>query len=696
MKTLLKKWTAIGLCLILSLTMLSGAALAVETFTTTDACVEMIKELEDYRQMPYVGTDGRWYVGYGLECDPADYPNGTTPEEAELLLRQHLIQDEAWVNSFLMQYGISVTQNQFDAMISMTYTLGSQWINPEYRLCSYLINGIERYSEAEVVNAIATWCHSGTTVLENLVARRLREAFLFLYGDYNFRDAGSLYTYIHYEPNGGSMENRTVFYPVGQVYGYLPVPTLAGQSFLGWYTADGTPVTGEEAAMGALTLYARWSGGGSTPVTPPKEKPDYSSWVNPYKDVKSSDWFYTYVRELSYEKIVGGYLDGTFQPNNKLTAGEALKLLLVAATQSDPGNAPSGHWAGNYLALAEALGCVVPGEIVNLDEPVNRLLIARIAAIAMGLQPVAGVSPFADLDDGYALALYEAGIITGDTVGDQRFYFPADGITRAEMSAIVSRLRSYTPVNNPATSGYISYGGKQIPVLWDVPVCQYNKDLFVRDGSWMYYNDPNYVTAIGIDVSSHQKEIDWQKVAASGVTFAMIRLGYRGYGSEGTLNMDPYFQQNLLGAMSAGIKVGVYFYSQAINTLEAAEEAQFVLNALGGIPLDYPVVYDWETVSADGARTKGLDNTTLTDCAITFCETVTLAGYMPMIYYNLPVGYTHYQLERLTSYEKWFAQYTSKNKPDMYYDYRMWQYTDSGSVPGIDGKVDMDIVFMPY
>ena len=67
-----------------------------------------------------------------------------------------------------------------------------------------------------------------------------------------------------------------------------------------------------------------------------------------------------------------------------------------------------------------------------------------------------------------------------------------------------------------------------------------------------------------------------------------------------------------------------------------------------------------------------------------------------MIYYNLPVGYNHYQLDRLTAYDKWFAQYTSKNKPDMYYDYRIWQYTDSGSVPGIEGKVDMNIAFLPY
>lgn len=695
-KTSWKKMLALGLCFVLSLTMLSGAALAVETFTTTDACVELIKESEGFREMPYVGVDGKWYIGYGLACeDPTAYPNGISPEEAELLLRMHLIQDEQWVNEFLLQYGISVNQQQFDALISMTYTLGNQWINPDYRLCGYLINGIERYSEVEVVNAIATWCHTGTTVVDSLVTRRLREAFLFLYGEYE--NAGpELYGYIHFEPNGGSMENRTVFYPIGGVYGDLPVPVLAGQNFLGWFTAEGVQVTGAELVIEAQTLYARWSSGGNTTVTPSTPKPDYSSWVNPYKDVKSSDWFYSYVRELSAEKVIGGYLDGTFRPSNQLTAGEALKLLLVAAVQTDPGNAPSGHWAGNYLVLAEALNCVLPGEIPDLDAAIDRILIARIAAIAMGLQPSAGASPFVDVDDPYTLALYEAGIITGDTVGSERFFNPYKSITRAEMSAIVSRVRNYSPPNNPMTSGYITYGGKNIPVLWEVPVCQYNKDLFVRDGSRMYYNDPNYVTAIGIDVSSHQGEIDWQKVAASGIEFAMIRVGYRGYGSEGTLNMDPYFQQNLLGAMGAGIKVGVYFYSQAINVTEAAEEAQFLLNALGGIQLDYPVVYDWETVSADGARTKGLDSTTLTDCAITFCETVSYAGYRPMIYYNLPVGYTNYQLERLTAYDKWFAQYTSSNKPSMYYDYRMWQYTDSGSVDGISGKVDMDIIFMPY
>lgn len=694
MKAAFKKTMALGLCVILTLTLLTGAVVAVETFTTTDACVEMIKELEDYREMPYVGTDGKWYVGYGLQCDPADYPNGTTPEEAEFLLRAHLVQDELWVNEFLLRYGISVNQQQFDALISLTYTLGNQWINPDYRLCSYLINGIERYSEEEVVNAIGTWCHSGTTVLENLVARRLREAFLFLYGDYNFRDGASRYSYIHFEPNGGSMENRTVFYPVGQIYGFLPTPTLAGQNFTGWYAADGTQMTGEETVLGPQTLYARWSGGGAAPSIPVTEPKDYSSWVNPYKDVKSSDWFYSYVRELSSENIVKGYLDGTFQPNKQLTAGEALKLLLTAATNTDPGNSPAGHWAGNYLALAEMLGCVAPGEIGNLDEPINRLAIARIAAIAMNLQPSAGATPFADLDDGYALALYEAGIITGDTIGGERFYHPADGITRAEMSAIVSRVMGYAPPNNPAVSGYIVYRNSMIPVDWTVPAAPYNKDLLVRDGSRMYYNDPAYTTEWGIDVSRHQGDIDWQKVAGAGVQFALIRVGGRGSDS-GELYDDAKFEEYLTGAKAAGLKTGVYFYSQAVNVTEAVEEANFAIQKLNGRSLEYPVVFDWEIYSKT-ARSYGVSKTVLTDCAIAFCETVAQAGYTPMIYMGLEVGYERLELNRLTNYDFWFAQYNSRNQPDMYYNYRIWQYSDSGNIPGIGGKVDVDLAFIPY
>ena len=687
----MKKRLSLGLCLLLMLTLLPGAALAVDTYTTSDAGIALIKEFEGFRAMPYEDR-GEWYVGYGTLCDPADYPTGISEEEADRLVRERLVEFEDTVNRLLMDYGISVTQYQFDAMVDMTYNLGTQWMIPEYRFCGYLISGIWQYNEAQIVNAIATWCHQGSTVRENLVTRRLREAYLFLYGQYENSGPES-YTYIHFDPSGGAVENRTVFYPVGLPYGELPVPTHKGRTFMGWYTADGTQLTGQEIAQFPVDAAARWDGEG----TGSANEIDLSTWANPYSDVADGDWFYSYVRELSAKSIVGGYADGTFQPAKELSAGEALKLILVAAGYQDPGNASSGHWAGNYLALAESLGCVYPGELADLDGTIGRLTIARIAAIAMGLEPRVGASPFADIDDGYTLALYEEGILNGTILSGQRYFQPDNSINRAEVCAIVSRISAweYEEQNDPSQSGYIKYRNRYLPVLRDVPVAPYNKNLFVRDGSWMYYNDPAYTTEIGIDVSSHQGEIDWTKVASSGVRFAVLRAGGRGWGSEGKIYEDAQFDANLTGAGAAGIKTGVYFYSTATSVAEAVEEAQLVLQKLNGRPLEYPVIYDWE-IDNDQARNANVDVDTATDSAIAFCQTIAQAGYTPMIYMGFEVGYRRLDLTRLTDYDFWFAQYTSRNQPTMYYNYRIWQYTDSGSVPGIEGKVDMDIAFIPY
>ena len=686
----LKKILSLSLCALLLLTLLPSAALAVETFTTSDEGLALIEEYEGFRDMPYSDENGYWYIGYGTSCDPADYPDGVTEEEADELLREALASKEEAVNRLLLDYGISVTQYQFDAMVSMTYTLGTQWMNPTYRFCGYLIQGIENYSQVEVVNAIATWCHSGDDPLDHLVERRLTEAYLFLYGEYE-NDGAENYRYIHFDPNGGDVENKTVFYPVDEIYGQLPTPTGNG-TFLGWYTADGVQLTGEEIAEEDIWVTAKWDGEGAGE---PDTDLDFSDWVNPYTDVAESDWYFAYVRELSAREVLGGYPDGTFRASAALTAGEALKLVLLGAGCQEA--EPTGsHWASGYLALAESMGCLAPGEIQDLDSPISRLAIARVAAVAMGLEERTGGSPFADVDSGYTLALYEEGILNGTVLGGQRYYYPDSSINRGEVCAIVSRILNWEPGedNDPAQSGYIAYGNKFYPVHRNVDVCPYDTNLLVLDGSIMYYNDPAYETAIGIDVSSHQEEIDWERVAASGVEFAMIRLGYRGYGSEGTLNLDPYFEQNLAGARAAGLKVGIYFFSQAITVEEAYEEAAFVLEHLDGEELDYPLAYDWEPISGVGARTDGLDSVTLTDCALTFCHMAELAGYTPMVYYNNPVGYGRYDLSRLTDYDVWFAQYASR--PTMYYDYRIWQYTSSGTVPGIDTRVDMNIAFIPY
>ena len=685
----MKKVLSLVCCICMLLPLLSGDVLAIYNYRTSPLGVSLIEEYQEYQKYPYQDEKGNWCVGFGTPCKKGEYKDGISIALARELLRRDLASSEQAVNDLLNKHSIRVTQTQFDAMVSLTYTLGTQWIDPEYRFCAYLINGISHYSELEVVNSIATWCHKGTTMVDELAHRRLREAYLFLYGKYD-SNASEEYTYIHYNTNGGTMEHSTVFYPIGESYGELPGATRSGWKFQGWYTAEGELLTGKETARDALHVTARWE-----QVTG-EEEVDYSKWKNPYSDVKKSDWFYTYVREMSAKGVVSGYPDGTFDASGTLKTGEALKLILRAAGYGEQ-TSVDRHWASGYLVLARQLGCYSDDEAVGLDEPITRIQVARITARAMGLAESEGLSPFADADDGSLRALYQAGIVEGSIDGGRRLYYPESSITRAEICAIVSRVSGYGgEEEDPGKTGFITYRDKHYPVLNAVPVCPYDESLFVLDKTTMvmYYHDPAYNTALGIDVSSHQGEIDWKQVAKSGVEFVMIRLGFRGYGKEGTLNVDKYFAQNLKGAREAGLKVGVYFFSQAVNIAEAEEEAAFVLQQLAGAKLDYPVVYDWEPVSDKSARTNGLDAETLTDCAIAFCDAVSYAGYTPMIYYNTPVAYTRYDLSRLTSYDVWYAQYA--DKPSMYYDYRIWQYSDSGTIPGIKTRVDMNIAFRPY
>lgn len=195
---------------------------------------------------------------------------------------------------------------------------------------------------------------------------------------------------------------------------------------------------------------------------------------------------------------------------------------------------------------------------------------------------------------------------------------------------------------------------------------------------------------LGIDVSEHQGEIDWEQVRAAGIDFAFIRIGYRGY-SVGQINADDRARENLAGAKAAGIDVGVYFYAQAVSTAEAAEEARWCLNFLGGEALDLPVVYDWEWVGYD-ARTGSMDKSTLTECVKTFCAAIESGGYSPMIYFNNHVSRDLLDLRELEGYPFWLAQY--KDRLDYPYQVDFWQYTETGKVPGIEENVDIDLMFI--
>ena len=195
----------------------------------------------------------------------------------------------------------------------------------------------------------------------------------------------------------------------------------------------------------------------------------------------------------------------------------------------------------------------------------------------------------------------------------------------------------------------------------------------------------------GIDVSKYNKEIDWAKVKASGIEFAIIRAGYRGSGS-GVLVEDPYFRQNLAGAKAAGVKIGVYFFTQAVNEAEAAEEAEAVASLVNASDLALPVFLDVESSgNVNGGRADGLDVATRTAVVKSFCETVQSLGYRAGVYANKTWMTGKLNMEELAPYEKWLAQYRTSG-PTYKGDYSIWQYTSNGSVDGIQGRVDLDIL----
>lgn len=204
---------------------------------------------------------------------------------------------------------------------------------------------------------------------------------------------------------------------------------------------------------------------------------------------------------------------------------------------------------------------------------------------------------------------------------------------------------------------------------------------------------------LGIDISTWQNSIDWNKVKAAGVDFVMIRAGFRGYGT-GKLVEDDLFASNLRGAKAAGLRVGVYFFSQAINEVEGVEEASMVISLLKKYgSIDYPIAIDSEWSGAPGGtgRADNLSRATRTAVCVAFCETVRNAGYTPMIYASKSWFETNLSVGSFVGYKIWLAHYTPGGATSSYTGrYEMWQYTSKGTVNGIGGYVDMNYGYLGY
>lgn len=237
-------------------------------------------------------------------------------------------------------------------------------------------------------------------------------------------------------------------------------------------------------------------------------------------------------------------------------------------------------------------------------------------------------------------------------------------------------------------------GGKYhfVPIQTEIPLHGLKQENLqvLENGRYQYVENDQVVSHMGIDVSKYQGKINWQKVAAEGVEFVFLRLGLRGYES-GKLVEDETFQANIKGATEHGIKVGVYFFSQAITVEEAVEEANFVLERIAPYNIECPVVFDVEKVGSSSARMNQLTPQERTDVTIAFLDTIEAAGYKSMFYHNMETALLLLELERLKDYDRWFAYYGE----ELYYPYAygVWQYSEKGRIDGISAEVDMNIAF---
>ena len=413
-----------------------------------------------------------------------------------------------------------------------------------------------------------------------------------------------------------------------------------------------------------------------------------------FADVPDNAWYAEAVDWVEANGIMDGVSDGAFNPDGTMTRAMLVTILYRLEGSPDLSDENLGYpyadvepgaWYADAVYWARISGVAEgvsdtdfdPDGIMTREQLVTMLY--RYAGSPAGGE---GTS-FADSADisswaaGAVAWASDAGIVSGR---DGNVFDPKGSATRAECAAVLMR---FDAVREPEEEP------EYTPNLDIIPENRYDEsEFYVSDDGYLMYGDDSLV---GIDVSFHQGEIDWEAVADAGIDFAIIRAGYRGY-SEGAINLDPYFEDNINGALDNGIDVGVYFFSQAVSVDEALEEAEATLEWIDGYDITYPVVFDWERITYDSGRTKDTSAVTVTDCAIAFCEAIEDAGYTAMCYGSPNTVNEDIYIDRLLDYPFWLAHYTSDFEITEYpYHYDMWQYTSNGSVDGIDGRVDLNV-----
>ena len=262
-------------------------------------------------------------------------------------------------------------------------------------------------------------------------------------------------------------------------------------------------------------------------------------------------------------------------------------------------------------------------------------------------------------------------------------------LVTGEDGSPLKMLRSFFPENL-----IYSFENEYVfaPVLDEVTKHSLLDENFQKteEGLMQYVENGTVTSHKGIDVSKYQGDIDWNAVREEGIEYAFIRLGLRGYES-GKIVLDDFYDANMKGANEAGVRAGVYFFTQAVTVEEAQEEAAFVIEHLAGYDVSCPVVFDVERISGGKGRADQITREERTAITIAFCEAVRAAGYTPMIYGNVVCFTQLLDMPQLNAYEKWYAFYDDYMY--MPYEVTCWQYTEKGRVDGIPNNVDLNISF---
>jgi len=415
----------------------------------------------------------------------------------------------------------------------------------------------------------------------------------------------------------------------------------------------------------------------------------------PYDDAASVGNFARgYVSAMCQRGYLTDVYNNCFRPRDPITRAEFLNLVsrMVAVLY---------HTSGFYSedvsgdVLVNTAGVVlqdmtISGDLVIAPGAVEAVTLNRVVIEGV-IRNFSGIDPFV-----------ENVVISPEPEEDENDNDREEGNETDEEEAEPIRPEEvYTPTAVKRNQT-IAYDGKEVPIYRNAAVNEFEEGDFYWEGGRLHYAGRDYRTHFGIDVSAYQNRasenntIDWEAVREDGVDFVFVRAGFRGTGT-GSLNKDVFFDENVEGAMEAGLETGIYFFAQAISVEEAIEEAEYVLELLEDHEIDGPVAYDWE-MHDSSYRVYGTTPEMATACAIAFCQRIEEAGYDAMVYAGTYVRYMKYDMGALADYLSWYPEYKTTESetfyPTNYYHMDYWQYTSSCEIDGIGGRVDANIRFI--